>query len=92
MKQFRDSGAALLLTIVDLGAVIWGSMLYKTVVKRTPRVAIIAATFLFAGATAKASPWAEPGDVQLRSDIEILANAGLIDGITTQWPLPWPGC
>ncbi len=50
-----------------------------------------AAAFLFGGTTAKASPWAEPGDAQLRSDIEILANVGLIDGITTQWPLPWPG-
>src|SRR6202000_2327813 len=26
---------------------------------------------------------------QLRSDIEVLAAAGMIDGITTQWPLPW---
>lgn len=36
-----------------------------------------------------ASPWAEVGDQQLRSDIEILAAAGVIDGITTHWPLPW---
>ncbi len=41
------------------------------------------------GTAAQASPWAEPGDAQLRSDIEILAAAGAIDGITTQWPLPW---
>lgn len=39
--------------------------------------------------SAGASPWAEAGDPQLRSDIEILANAGLLDNITTQWPLPW---
>ncbi|MEI9997279.1 MAG: capsule assembly Wzi family protein [Rhizomicrobium sp.] len=38
---------------------------------------------------ASASPWAEVGDAQLRSDIEILAAAGAIDGITTHWPLPW---
>ena len=37
----------------------------------------------------QASPWAEVGDAQLRSDIEILAAADVIDGITTQWPLPW---
>jgi hypothetical protein len=36
-----------------------------------------------------ASPWAEVGDNQLRADIEIVAAAGLIDGITGQWPLPW---
>lgn len=38
---------------------------------------------------AQASPWAEVGDSQLRSDIEVLAAAGVIDNITMQWPLPW---
>ncbi|MBV8977250.1 MAG: hypothetical protein JO261_08860 [Alphaproteobacteria bacterium] len=42
-------------------------------------------------AAAWASPWAEVGDSQLRSDIQILANAGLVDDITSQWPLPWAG-
>jgi len=41
--------------------------------------------------SAVASPWAEVGDGQLRSDIEILAAAGVIDDITMQWPLPWAG-
>jgi len=36
-----------------------------------------------------ASPWAEVGDNQLRGDIEILAAAGVIDDVTTHWPLPW---
>lgn len=36
-----------------------------------------------------ASPWAEVGDNQLRADIEILAGAGVVDDITTHWPLPW---
>jgi hypothetical protein len=40
---------------------------------------------------ATASPWAEVGDNQLRSDIELLAAAGVIDDVTTQWPLPWKG-
>ena len=40
---------------------------------------------------AVASPWAEVGDSQLRSDIQILANAGVIDDITTHWPIPWAG-
>jgi len=38
-----------------------------------------------------AGPWAEVGDAQLRSDIEVLASAGVIDNITMQWPLPWGG-
>ncbi len=38
---------------------------------------------------ARASPWAEVGDNQLRSDIQILAGAGVIDNITSHWPLPW---
>lgn len=42
----------------------------------------------FAGA-ANASPWAEAGDRQLRSDIELLAQYGLIRGPITAWPLPW---
>ncbi len=40
---------------------------------------------------ALASPWAEVGDNQLRSDIELLAAAGVIDGVTIHWPLPWKG-
>ena len=36
-----------------------------------------------------AAPWAEVGDAQLRSDIETLAAAGVIDNLTTEWPVPW---
>jgi hypothetical protein len=39
--------------------------------------------------TARAAPWAEVGDAQLRSDIETLAMAGVIDNLTTEWPVPW---
>src|SRR3984885_10910307 len=47
---------------------------------------------LFFGLThAWAAPWAEVGDVQLRSDIETLAMAGVIDNLTTEWPVPWTG-
>jgi hypothetical protein len=46
---------------------------------------------ILARAAASASPWAEVGDAQLRSDVEVLAAAGLIDDVTTQWPLPWGG-
>src|ERR1700679_3712823 len=40
-------------------------------------------------AAADASPWAEVGDSQLRSDIQILAQAGILDDITTPWAIPW---
>ena len=40
---------------------------------------------------AVAGPWAEVGDAGLRSDIEVLSAAGVIDDITMQWPLPWGG-
>jgi len=38
---------------------------------------------------AMASPWAEVGDNQLRADIELLQAWGVVDDVTTQWPLPW---
>jgi hypothetical protein len=38
---------------------------------------------------ALASPWAEVGDNQLRSDIELLTAAGVIGTLTTHWPLAW---
>src|SRR5579872_614397 len=44
---------------------------------------------LYGTILAIASPWAEIGDNQLRGDIEILAAAGVIDDVTTHWPLPW---
>jgi len=56
------------------------------------RIAVGCAVALWLGmAAAAASPWAEVGDNQVRSDIQILANAGIIDDITTQWPIPWAG-
>lgn len=39
--------------------------------------------------SAQASPWAEVGDNQLRADIQLLAAAGVVDDVTTHWPLPW---
>lgn len=44
---------------------------------------------LLAGAGAQASPWAEPGDRQLRADVELLKAAGVIRGPVNAWPLPW---
>ena len=52
--------------------------------------ALLLLAALFSSA-AFASPWAEVGDAQLRSDLQILATAGVIDDITTHWPVPWAG-
>jgi hypothetical protein len=49
------------------------------------------ALLIWAAATlpAIASPWAEVGDNQLRSDIDLLQAAGVVNELTIQWPLPW---
>src|SRR5215469_3643433 len=57
-----------------------------------PRFLALAGAFcLTSFGNSAAAPWAEVGDAQLRSDIEVLAASGLIDNVTTQWPLPWGG-
>jgi hypothetical protein len=37
-----------------------------------------------------ADPWLAPGDEGLRSDIQLLADAGILRGPVTTWPLSWP--
>jgi hypothetical protein len=39
--------------------------------------------------TANAGPWVKQGSSELRSDIQILADAGIIGGAITTWPLSW---
>jgi hypothetical protein len=39
---------------------------------------------------AYSDPWLAPGDEGLRSDIQLLADAGILRGPTTSWPLSWP--
>jgi hypothetical protein len=39
---------------------------------------------------AYADPWLAPGDEGLRSDIQLLADAGILRGPVTTWPLSWP--
>ena len=39
---------------------------------------------------AHADPWLAPGDEGLRSDIQLLADAGILRGPVTTWPLSWP--
>lgn len=51
-------------------------------------VGILALTFV--ASVAGADPWLAPGDEGLRSDIERLADAGVLRGPVTTWPLSWP--
>ena len=43
-----------------------------------------------AASVASADPWLAPGDAGLRSDIQLLADAGIIRGPVTTWPMSWP--
>ncbi|MEM7610291.1 MAG: capsule assembly Wzi family protein [Pseudomonadota bacterium] len=38
---------------------------------------------------AQAGPWVAPGDMALRHDIQVLADAGVVTGPITNWPLSW---
>ena len=44
---------------------------------------------LLIGASALAGPYIPAGDMALRHDIQRLADAGIIKGPTTTWPLAW---
>ena len=39
--------------------------------------------------TASAEPWAPPGDLVLRHDVQRLADAGIIQSPVTTWPITW---
>ncbi|HTU65134.1 MAG TPA: capsule assembly Wzi family protein [Steroidobacteraceae bacterium] len=41
-------------------------------------------------AAVRADPWLAPGDEGLRADISRLADAGILHGPVTTWPLSWP--
>jgi hypothetical protein len=40
--------------------------------------------------SAWADPWLQPGNAALRSDIQLLADAGILRGPVTTWPISWP--
>jgi hypothetical protein len=54
----------------------------------TPKIILTGLAFL-ASSTALAAPFLAPGDMALRHDIQQLADAGVIKGPTTTWPLAW---
>jgi hypothetical protein len=54
-----------------------------------PKIVLATVFFMVGSLPAFSAPWAEVGDNQLRSDIELLEASGSVDGITTHWPMPW---
>jgi hypothetical protein len=44
---------------------------------------------LLVSQAALAGPWLDPGDSAMRHDIQVLADAGVITGPVSTWPLSW---
>jgi hypothetical protein len=59
------------------------------VIGRDLRV-IGACALLGLAVAARADPWLQPGNAALRSDIQLLADAGILRGPVTTWPISWP--
>ncbi len=59
-------------------------MIFKILIRRLTLVAAFALPF-----SAVAGPVAEPGDIALRHDIQVLADYGAISGPVTTWPISW---
>ena len=63
------------------------SLIFLNVPRRF-RVTAIAAVYLMHG-SALGEPWLPPGDTVLRSDIQLLADSGVLQVPITTWPLAW---
>ena len=53
------------------------------------RISLPAVTLWLLPIAGFAGPWIDPGDIGLRNDIQLLADAGVIGSPVTQWPLSW---
>lgn len=53
------------------------------------RAAAVLGAALWWVAPAAAAPWLDPGNLGLREDIEMLADAGVLRGPVSTWPLSW---
>jgi hypothetical protein len=51
---------------------------------------LVVAWVLFGCAAVRADPWLAPGDEGVRNDVQLLADAGLLRGPVTTWPMSWP--
>lgn len=49
----------------------------------------LAAAMPLVSAPAAADPWLAPGDLVLRHDIQLLADAGILDVPVNTWPITW---
>lgn len=54
------------------------------------RVARLAAMACLVIGAAHADPWLAPGNAGLGADIQLLADAGILHGPVTTWPMSWP--
>ncbi|MCS6948758.1 MAG: capsule assembly Wzi family protein, partial [Steroidobacteraceae bacterium] len=52
--------------------------------------AIVLVAFALGSAGTQADPWLAPGNLTLRHDLELLADAGIIRTPMTSWPISWP--
>ena len=52
-------------------------------------LAAVAIILALSASSAAADPWAKPGDLVLRNDLRILADAGVIQSPINAWPIPW---
>ncbi|MGH8311223.1 MAG: hypothetical protein ACRETX_15680, partial [Steroidobacteraceae bacterium] len=52
--------------------------------------AALAASQFVLTSDARANPWLAPGDLGLRHDVQLLADAGVIRAPATTWPMSWP--
>ena len=59
-------------------------------VKNSRARCLLALAVMVAAPCASAAPWLAPGDLTLRHDIELLADAGILRGPITTWPISWP--
>lgn len=58
--------------------------------KRASRRLVFAVAMAGIALNAKADPWLAPGDEGVRADVLRLADAGILQGPVTTWPLSWP--
>ena len=57
---------------------------------RVRRASLWAPVLMALAGVSQADPWLAPGDEGLRSDIQLLADSGILRGPVTTWPISWP--
>ena len=57
---------------------------------KTAFLPVFSCCVLFGATVARADPWLVAGDEGVRSDIQLLADAGILRGPVTTWPMSWP--